>query len=127
MRAVSIAVIATVRSSLRMRAELEAEILALRHQLAVLQQVAPRRPRLSRADRLLWVLLSRFWPSWRRTVQIVQPATVVRWHRHAFGLFWQWRSRPRRAGRPAITTDLRDLIRRMRRANPLWGGPTHPW
>jgi hypothetical protein len=75
MRATLVAVLAAVRSSVRARAELEAEILALRHQLAVLQQAAPKRPRLSRADRLLWVLLSRVWNGWRRTIQIVQPAT----------------------------------------------------
>jgi len=66
-----VAVLAAVRSSVRARAEFEAEILALRHQLAVLQQAAPKRPRLSRADRLLWVLLSRVWTGWSRTIQIV--------------------------------------------------------
>ena len=70
------AFLAAIRSSFRTRAELEAEILALRHQLAVLQQAAPRRLRLSQADRLLWVLLSRAWSRWRDAVQIVQPATV---------------------------------------------------
>jgi putative transposase len=92
MRATLIAVLATVRSSVQARAELELEILALRHQLAVLQQAAPKRSHLSRADRLLWVLLSRVWTGWRRSVQIVQPATVVRWHRRAFALDWRWRS-----------------------------------
>jgi putative transposase len=123
MRPTLIAVLAAVRSSLRARAELEAEILALRHQLAVLQQSAPKRPRLSPTDRLLWVLLSRVWTGWRRTVQIVQPATIVRWHRRAFALHWQWRSRGRRVGRPAVAPDIRALIRRMTRANPLWGAP----
>jgi len=72
---VLIAFLAAIRSSIHARAELEAEILALRHQLAILQQAAPKRPHLSRADRLLWVLLSRVWTGWRRSVQIVQPAT----------------------------------------------------
>jgi hypothetical protein len=71
------AFLAVIRSALRTRAELEAEILALRHQLAVLQQATPRRLRLSRTDRLLWVVLSRVWSRWRDAVQIVQPATVV--------------------------------------------------
>ena len=123
MRATVIAVLAAVRSSIRSRADLEAEILALRHQLAVLQQAAPKRPRLSRADRLFWVLLSRVWTGWRRTVQIVQPATVVRWHHRAFAWHWRWRSRRSRVGRPAIAPDIRVLIRRMRHANPLWGAP----
>src|SRR5712692_1294657 len=118
-----IALLAAVRSSIRTRAHLEAEILALRHQLAVLQQTAPRRPRLSRADRLLWVLLSRVWTGWRRTVHIVQPATVVRWHRRLFAWHWRWRSTRPRIGRPTVAPDIRDLIRRMNRANPLWGAP----
>jgi hypothetical protein len=123
MRPTLVAVLAAVRSTVRARAELEAEILALRHQLAVLQQAAPKRPRLSRADRLLWVLLSRVWTGWRRTIQIVQPATVIRWHRRAFALHWRWRSRRSRVGRPAIAPDIRGLIRQMHQANPLWGAP----
>ena len=78
------ALLAAIRISLRTLAELEMEIVALRHQLAVLQQAAPRRLRLSRADRLLWVLLSRVWRRWRNALQIVQPATVVAWHRRLF-------------------------------------------
>jgi hypothetical protein len=74
-------------------------------------------------DRLLWVLLSRVWTGWRRTVQIVQPATVVRWHRRVFALHWRWRSRCRRVGRPDVPLDIRRLIQQMSRANPLWGAP----
>jgi putative transposase len=105
------------------RADLEAEILALRHQLGVLRQAAPKRPHLTRTDRLLWVLLSGVWAGWRRSVQIVQPATVGRWHRRAFARYWKWRSRRRRVGRPAVARDIRALIRQMRFANPLWGAP----
>jgi transposase InsO family protein len=123
MTASLIALIATLRSTLRSRLDLEAEVLALRHQLAVLQRQAPRRLRLGRADRVLWVLLSRLWPDWRRAVQIVTPDTVVRWHRRGFALYWRRRSRPRRAGRPAVAVDLRALIRQMHAANPLWGAP----
>src|SRR5215471_17130286 len=86
------------RASFRTRAELQAEILALRHQLAVLQQTAPRRLRLSRADRLFWVLLALF-----------------AWH-------WRWRSAQSRLGRPPIAVDVR-AIQEMRRANPVWGAP----
>jgi transposase InsO family protein len=117
------ALVAALWSSLRTRAELQAEILALRRQLAVLQQAAPRRLRLSRADRLLWVVLSRVWSGWRRTVQIVKPATVVAWHRRFFAWQWRWRSLPPRLGRPPIAVDVRTLIQRMHRANPLWGAP----
>jgi hypothetical protein len=123
MTALLVAFLAAFRASLRSRLELKAEILALRHQLAVLQRQALRRPRLGRADRLLSVLLSRIWPNWRRAVQIVTPDTVVRWHRRGFALYWRWRPRPRRPGRPAVAVDIRALIRRMHTVNPLWGAP----
>ena len=101
-------------------------MLALRHQLAVLQRAAPKRPRLRSLDRLLWVLPSIVWPNWRQAVQIVTPATVVRWHRRAFAAYWRWNSRSRRIGRPALASDLRILIRRMREANPTLGSAPHP-
>ncbi|MDO8835018.1 MAG: hypothetical protein Q7V01_05455, partial [Vicinamibacterales bacterium] len=118
-----IALFAALRCTVRSRLDLEAEILALRYQIAVLQRQAPRRPRLGRTDRMLSVFLSRVWPNWRRAVQIVTPDTVVRWHRRGFALYWRWRSRPRRAGRPAVAVDIRTLIRQMHAANPLWGAP----
>ncbi len=123
MTALLIALFAAVRSSVRSRLALETEILALRHQLAVLQRQGPRRPRLRHVDRVLWVLLSRLWPHWRRAIQIVTPDTVVRWHRRGFARYWRWKSRPRRAGRPAVAVAVRDLIRQMHAANPLWGAP----
>jgi hypothetical protein len=70
-------------STFRTRAALQAEILALRHQLAVFQKNAPRRLRLYRCDRLLWVVLYRFWSGWRRCLQMVKPGAVLRWHRRA--------------------------------------------
>ena len=79
-------VFAALRSTVRSRADLAAEILALRHQLTVLQRQGPKRPRLRRADRLLWVLLATIWPHWRRAVHIVTPDTVVRWRRRGFAL-----------------------------------------
>jgi putative transposase len=96
------------------------ENLALRHQLAVLQR-SDRRPRLSRWDRILWVWLSRLWTSWRSSLVIVQPATVLAWHRQGFRLYWRWTSRPNPVGRPRLDAELRDLIRRMARENPTWG------
>ena len=80
MSALFVALLASLRVTIRSRLELAAEILALRHQVAVLQRAAPKRPRLRSLDRLLWVLLSIVWPNWRQAVQIVTPATVVRWH-----------------------------------------------
>ena len=123
MSALFVALLASLRVTIRSRLELAAEILALRHQVAVWQRAAPKRPRLRSLDRLLWVLLSIVWPNWRQAVQIVTPATVVRWHRRAFAAYWRWHSRSRRIGRPALASDLRVLIRRMREANPLWGAP----
>jgi putative transposase len=123
MTALFVALLASLRATIRSRLELAAENLALRHQLAVLQRTTPKRPRLRTIDRLLWILLSSVWPNWRQAVQIVTPATVVRWHRRAFAAYWRWNSRPRRVGRPALAAGLRALIRQMREANPLWGAP----
>ena len=109
-------------SNSRTRAALQAEILALRHQLAVLQASAPRHLRLKRSDRVLWVLLSRLWSGWRPCLQIVQPATVIAWHRRAFAWYWTRESR-RRPGRPEVTAEIRDLIQSMSRANPFVGAP----
>ena len=79
-----VAFFALLASTFRTRAALQAEILALRHQLAVFQKNGPRRLRLHRCDRLLWVFLYRFWSGWRRCLAMVQPDTVIRWHRKAF-------------------------------------------
>jgi putative transposase len=111
----------TGRSCLRTHRELALENLALRQQLAVWKAREPR-PRLTQMDRIFWVLLSRVWTSWRHTLQVVRPETVIGWHRQGFRRYWAWKSR-RRWGRPAIGRDLRDLIRQMSRANPLWGAP----
>src|SRR5437667_2808436 len=111
----------TFRSAVRTRRELALENLALRQQLAVWKARQPR-PRLTEMDRIFWIVLSRLWKNWRSALQAVRPETVVRWHRRGFRLYWAWKSR-RRWGRPAIGRDLRDLIRQMSRANPLWGAP----
>ena len=79
------------------------------------------RPRLTDADRLFWVVMSQIWVDWRESLHIVQPETVVRWHRQGFRYYWRWKSR--RRGRPRIDPEIRHLIRRMCRANPLWGAP----
>ena len=96
------------------------EHVALRHKLAVLQR-SGRRPRLSRWDRFLWMWLSRAWAGWRSSLVIVQPATVLAWHRRGFQLYWQWKSRPNPVGRPKLDAEIRDLIRRMAKENPTWG------
>src|SRR5262245_31350829 len=113
--------VGTLRSTVRTRRELALENLVLRQQLAVWKARQPR-PRLTAVDRVFWVLLSRLWTNWRHSLQVVRPETVVGWHRQGFRHYWAWKSR-RRLGRPAIGTELRDLIRQMSRANPLWGAP----
>ena len=106
----------------RTQAHLEAEITMLRHQLNVLQRQALSRPRLTPADRLLFAWLCRLFPSLRNTITIVQPDTVLRWHRSGFRLYWRWKSRSR-GGRPKLPIEVRRLIRRMSVENPLWGAP----
>ncbi len=87
MRSVAMTLLLTLRASLRNRAALQLEILALRHQLQVLERSRPRRVRLTSADRVLWVWLSRVWDDWRTAVLIVRPETVLAWHRRGFRLF----------------------------------------
>jgi putative transposase len=103
----------------RPKVRLALEHLALRQQLAIYRRVRPR-PKLRFRDRLFWVALSWCWSGWRSVLVIVQPDTVCRWHRAAFRLFWRCKSR---LGRPRIDRELRDLIRRLARENPLWGVP----
>ena len=122
MSSLFVALFALVASSFRTRASLQVEILALRHQVAVFQNNAPRRLRLHRCDRFLWVVLYRLWCDWRRCLHMVQPETVLRWHRRAFAWHWSRKSR-RLPGRPEVAANIRDLILRMRQANPLWGAP----
>ena len=103
------------------RASLVAENLALRQQLAVLQQNT-KRPKLRNRDRIFWTWLSRLWRGWRSALLIVQPQTVVKWHRQGFRLYWRFKSR-KKNGRPKISAEIRILIRRMSRENPTWGAP----
>jgi putative transposase len=104
------------------RGDLVLENLALRQQVAAMKERRPR-PRLSGADRLFWVLLRRLWSRWDHVLVLVEPATVVRWHRAGFRLWWRWKSRAMKPGRPRIERELRSLIRRMARENPTWGAP----
>ena len=114
----AIALLHSLRACFRSQSEQALVELALRQQLAVLAQ-AGRRPRLTSLDRAFWVLLRQLWPRWREVLVVVQPETVVRWHRKGFRLYWRFRSR-RRPGRPRIPKEVRQLIRRMALENP-WG------
>jgi transposase InsO family protein len=109
-------------SPFKTQARLEAEIVLLRHQLSVLRQRVPSKPRLTMADRLLFVWLYRLFPSVLNAVTIVQPETVIRWHRTGFRLYWRWKWRSR-GGRPKVPVEIRRLIREMSLANRLWGAP----
>ena len=75
------------------------------------------------ADRLFWVVLSRLWSGWREILVIVKPETVIGWHRKGFRRFWTRKSRRGKPGRPPVSSEVRGLIRRMSRENPLWGAP----
>src|SRR4030081_500197 len=108
-------VVSILAFRLRRRASLELELIALRHQVSVLRRQHPDRPRL------LWVWLHRVWPQVLNAMVLVKPATVIQWHRQGFRLYWRWRAR--RLGRPKMSAEIRDLIRKMSLANRLWGAP----
>src|SRR6267154_3590821 len=113
----------SLRDCFRARAFLQAEILALRHQLLVLQRSnRGHKLRLGWADRVLWVWLSRLWNDWRSALLLVKPETVIAWHRKGFRLYWRWKSRCCE-GRPTVSSKVRNLIRHMSLANPRWGSP----
>ncbi len=105
---------------MRCQRDLVIENLALRQQLAVLKH-RHSRPRPTDADRVFWVVLSQIWAGWRETLHVVQPGTIVRWHRQGFRYYWRWKSH--RRGRPRIDPEIRHLIRCMCQSNPIWGAP----
>src|SRR6202023_1040617 len=82
-------------SPFKTQARLEAEIVLLRHQLSVLRQRVPSKPKLTVADRLLFIWLYRLFPPVLDAITIVQPETVIRWHRTGFRFYWRWKSRAR--------------------------------
>src|SRR5450631_2702240 len=109
----------------RSRASLEAENLALRHQLNVLQRQSPKRLTFGNFDRLVFATLYRLAPRILNALAIVEPETVIRWHRCGVRLFWRWKSRCR-GGRPKVALEIRQLIKDMSLAKPLCGAPrTH--
>lgn len=97
------------------------EVAALRHQLSLYERTRPK-PRFGPWDRHLWVWLSRWWPGWRSVCRVVQPATVIRWHRQGYRWFWRWRSRPK-GGRPRLRAEAIALVGRLSQENPTWGAP----
>jgi putative transposase len=109
-------------AGLKSRQSLLLEMLALQHQLLVLNR-SSKRPRLTPLDRVLWAWLSQAWGGWKSRLCLVQPSTVLQWHRAGFRLFWRWKSGPHKSGRKTLAPDSIHLIRQMSRANPLWGAP----
>ena len=109
-----------VFASFRSRAARQFETIALRYQPGVLQR-SVKRPKLTPADRLLWVWLCAVWKDWQSSVFIVKAATVIGWHRKGFRLFWGWKIRHGKPGRPGVPKEVRALIRTMSRENALWG------
>jgi putative transposase len=116
------ALLAFVATLFRSRESLRLENLALRHQLAVYQQMI-HRPRLRPSDRVFWVWLSLLWPGWQHALAFVLPRTVITWQQQRFRDHWRRLSRGRQPGRPTIAKEFRELIREMSQANPTWGSP----
>jgi len=109
-------------SLLKYRRQLVLENLALKQQVAMLRQ-SVKRPRATPADKLFWIFFSRYVDGWRTTLHALHPDTVIRWHRHGFRLYWRWKNRGPKPGRPAIDTALRNLIQEMQAINIGWGAP----
>jgi putative transposase len=116
------ALLAFLGSLFRSRGSLTLHVLALQHQVAVYQQTV-HHPRLRPSDRLFWARLSRLWPGWQATLAFVQPCTVIAWQQKRFRDHWRRLSQRGTSGRPAVAREVRDLIRDMSQANPLWGSP----
>jgi len=91
--------------------------------IGVLKRSARKRPKLTPVHRLFWAFLSQIWGDGRSPLDIVKLTTAIAWHRKGFHLFWTWKIRHGRKGRPGVSCEVRDLIRRISRENPLWGAP----
>src|ERR1700681_2641006 len=115
-------VLAALASPFKSKSRREAENAVLRHQLIVLRRKVRGRAHLTNNDRGFFVQMYRWFPSILKVVTIIEPETLVRWHRAGFRCYWRWKSRSR-GGRPQIETDLCALIRQMSMKNPLWGAP----
>ena len=122
MGAVLSALLAAFATLFRSHLALRLEIVALRHQLAIYQRTG-KRPRIRPPDRVFWSWLSRRWARWREALVFVQPATVIAWQRKRFRDHWTRMSRSGKPGRPPISKEIRELIRKISGANPLWGTP----
>src|SRR6516225_4206354 len=100
-----LAILAAARDGFRGCASLQMEVLALRHQLTVLER-SLKRPKRTAWDRFFWACLAATWWSWRSALILVKPETVIGWHRKGFRLFWTWKSRHGRGGGPRVWSRL---------------------
>src|SRR6476659_735956 len=115
-------VLAVLASPFKSKLRLEAENVVLRHQLNVFRRRLHGRVRLTNNDRWFFIQLYRWFPSILQVVTIIQPETLLQWHRAGFRRYWRWKSNSR-GGRPQIEMELRALIRQMSTENQLWGAP----
>lgn len=122
MRTIITTVWSFIATTLRSRASLQAEILALRQQLAAYHRVG-HHPRIANADRIFWAWLSKVWSGWKDVLIFVQPGTVIKWQKKRFRDYWSKLSQSGQRGRPAVSKEIRELIQQMWTANPLWGSP----
>ncbi len=111
-----------VASFFKSKLTLQAENLALRHQLCVLHR-SMKRPKVKPADRILWSMLARVMSDWKDALVFVKPETVIRWQRKRFKAHWTKLCKSGKPGRPKIPEEVRELIRTMSRMNPMWGSP----
>ncbi len=123
MKTVFLPLFTTLCQVLHTRASLHFEILALRQQLAMVANRDRKRLRFRQSERILWVWLYRIWPECLRTLKVFKPDTLIRWHQQGFRLYWTWKSRRRKEGRPIIEPEIRELIRTMSQNNIGWGAP----
>ncbi len=122
MKDIALLIVAFIASTLKPRAALCAENLALRHQLCVFQR-SVKRAKVKPADRLLWTFLAKVCPDWKNALIFVKPDTVIRWQRARFKKHWTRLCREGKPGRPTIPDEVRELIRTMSSMNPTWGSP----
>ena len=95
--------------------------LAFRQQISIYLRTV-NRPKIRDRDRFFWMWLSRLWPEWKTHLVIVQPETVLKWHRQGFSRFWRWKSRSRgKPGRPRISKEHIEIIRKISTDHPEWG------
>jgi len=106
----------------KLNSRLTIENLALWQHLAIMKQ-SIHRPKIRKRDRIFWVMLSRLWHGWKNVLIVVQPETVIRWHRKGFKLYWKFKSQKTESGRPSTDKKVQKLIKKMIKANPLWGAP----